>query len=188
MVCFPGGEVERMEKRFDPASYEDKWQKRWSEEGFFVAEAPSSRPSFCIMIPPPNVTGNLHAGHALQTTLQDLLTRWTSRDSARITSEIEYGSKVFTLIDDRLPDWCVIKWGAIKRYYVVSIGHRGFNDAAQSILRSGEHTPEESKRRHWQKILGSQTAHFELQVNFDAIKEALSAVVKGRTLNVLDEL
>ncbi len=65
-----------MEKRFDPASYEDKWQKRWSEEGFFVAEAPSSRPSFCIMIPPPNVTGNLHAGHALQTTIQDLLTRW----------------------------------------------------------------------------------------------------------------
>ncbi len=65
-----------MEKRFDPASYEDKWQKRWSEEGFFVAEAPSSRPSFCIMIPPPNVTGNLHAGPALQTTIQDLLTRW----------------------------------------------------------------------------------------------------------------
>ena len=65
-----------MEKRFDPASYEKKWQKHWSEEGFFVAEAPSSKPSFCIMIPPPNVTGNLHAGHALQTTIQDLLTRW----------------------------------------------------------------------------------------------------------------
>ena len=65
-----------MEKRFDPASYERKWQERWSEEGFFEAEAPSSKPSFCIMIPPPNVTGNLHAGHALQTTIQDLLTRW----------------------------------------------------------------------------------------------------------------
>jgi len=65
-----------MEKRFDPASYEQKWQERWSEEGIFVAAAPSTKPSFCIMIPPPNVTGNLHAGHALQTTIQDLLTRW----------------------------------------------------------------------------------------------------------------
>jgi valyl-tRNA synthetase len=65
-----------MDKRFDPASYERKWQRRWSEAGYFVAEAPSSRASFCIMIPPPNVTGNLHAGHALQTTIQDLLTRW----------------------------------------------------------------------------------------------------------------
>ena len=65
-----------MEKRFDPAGYEAKWQKLWSDEGYFVAEAPSLKPSFCIMIPPPNVTGNLHAGHALQTTIQDLLTRW----------------------------------------------------------------------------------------------------------------
>ena len=65
-----------MEKRFDPAGYEAKWQKFWTDEGYFVAEAPSLKPSFCIMIPPPNVTGNLHAGHALQTTIQDLLTRW----------------------------------------------------------------------------------------------------------------
>ena len=65
-----------MEKRFDPAGYEAKWQRIWSDEGYFVAEAPSLKPSFCIMIPPPNVTGNLHAGHALQTTIQDLLTRW----------------------------------------------------------------------------------------------------------------
>ncbi len=65
-----------MDKRFHPQSYEQKWQRWWSEKGFFVAAAESDRPSFCIMIPPPNVTGNLHAGHALQSTLQDLLTRW----------------------------------------------------------------------------------------------------------------
>ncbi len=65
-----------MEKRFQPELYEQKWQTWWSENGFFVAEAESERPSYCIMIPPPNVTGNLHAGHALQTTIQDLLTRW----------------------------------------------------------------------------------------------------------------
>jgi valyl-tRNA synthetase len=65
-----------MDKRFQPAAYEAKWQKWWMEKGFFVAAAPSEKPGFCIMIPPPNVTGTLHAGHALQSTIQDLLTRW----------------------------------------------------------------------------------------------------------------
>jgi valyl-tRNA synthetase len=65
-----------MDKRFDPAGYEQAWQRRWAERGYFRAEAPSAKPSFCIMIPPPNVTGKLHVGHALQSTLQDLLTRW----------------------------------------------------------------------------------------------------------------
>ncbi len=120
--------------------------------------------------------------------IQDLLTRWTSRDSARITSKDEFDSKVHTLIDDRLPDWCVIKWGAIKRFYVVAIGHRGFNDAAQSILRAGEHATDETKVQHWRELLGSRTAHFELQINFDAIKSALATIVKGRTQDVLDEL
>ena len=64
-----------MEKRFDPASYEQRWQRRWAELGYFRAEAPSAKPSYCIMIPPPNVTGKLHVGHALQSALQDLLTR-----------------------------------------------------------------------------------------------------------------
>jgi valyl-tRNA synthetase len=65
-----------MDKRFDPAAYEQVWQRRWAEKEYFRAEAPAERPSFCIMIPPPNVTGKLHVGHALQSTLQDLLTRW----------------------------------------------------------------------------------------------------------------
>ena len=65
-----------MEKNFNPAAYESKWQKHWARKGFFRAEAPSERASFSIMIPPPNVTGKLHIGHALQSTIQDLLVRW----------------------------------------------------------------------------------------------------------------
>ncbi len=69
-----------MDKRFDPSTYEQVWQRRWAAAGVFAVEPsldPSSdRPSFCIMIPPPNVTGKLHIGHALQSTLQDLLVRW----------------------------------------------------------------------------------------------------------------
>jgi valyl-tRNA synthetase len=72
-------QASEMDRRFDPASYEPRWQRRWAEAGYFRAEAPPSRPggkTFCIMIPPPNVTGKLHIGHALQTSLQDVLTRW----------------------------------------------------------------------------------------------------------------
>jgi len=65
-----------MDKRFDPSAYEQKWQTRWSDAEYFKVEAPSDKPPYCIMIPPPNVTGNLHIGHALQSTIQDLLTRW----------------------------------------------------------------------------------------------------------------
>ncbi len=71
-----------MEKRFDPQSYERRWQAFWRDHHLFRARsgadadgAGAGRP-FCIMIPPPNVTGKLHIGHALQSALQDLVVRW----------------------------------------------------------------------------------------------------------------
>ena len=68
-----------MEKRFDPSSYEGKWQAWWDEQELFRCrndpDGEGSTP-YCILIPPPNVTGKLHMGHALQSTLQDLVTRW----------------------------------------------------------------------------------------------------------------
>ena len=68
--------MEPMQKHFAPETHEPRWQAFWREHALFRAEAPSDKPSFCIMIPPPNVTGRLHMGHALQSALQDLLTRW----------------------------------------------------------------------------------------------------------------
>ena len=68
-----------MEKRFDPTSYEGKWQTWWEEQELFRCPADPDKEgpaSYCILIPPPNVTGKLHMGHALQSTLQDLVTRW----------------------------------------------------------------------------------------------------------------
>ena len=65
-----------MDKRFDPSTYEQKWQQRWAERRYFHVDAGSEGEPYCIMIPPPNVTGKLHMGHALQSTIQDLLTRW----------------------------------------------------------------------------------------------------------------
>ncbi|HHQ48341.1 MAG TPA: valine--tRNA ligase, partial [Acidobacteria bacterium] len=62
--------------RYDPESFESSWYERWERSGAFSPEVPSDKPPFCIVIPPPNVTGILHIGHALQFTLQDLVIRW----------------------------------------------------------------------------------------------------------------
>jgi valyl-tRNA synthetase len=67
---------EPMPTRFDPASFEARWYAAWEASGAFTPELPSDRPPFVILIPPPNVTGKLHIGHALQFTLQDLVIRW----------------------------------------------------------------------------------------------------------------
>jgi len=61
---------------YKPREVESDWYEFWEESGYFEADADSNREPFTIMIPPPNVTGSLHMGHALFVTLQDLLTRW----------------------------------------------------------------------------------------------------------------
>lgn len=61
---------------YDPHLVEEKWYQYWQEKGYFHAQAISSAPAFCVVIPPPNVTGSLHMGHALNNTLQDILVRW----------------------------------------------------------------------------------------------------------------
>jgi valyl-tRNA synthetase len=67
---------EQLPTRFDPTSFEGRWYEAWEASGAFTPELPSEKPPFVILIPPPNVTGKLHIGHALQFTLQDLVIRW----------------------------------------------------------------------------------------------------------------
>ena len=67
---------ETMPKGYEPKEVEEKWYKYWEDNRLFRAEAKSDRKPFCIVIPPPNVTGSLHMGHALNNTLQDILCRF----------------------------------------------------------------------------------------------------------------
>ncbi|MCD4715429.1 MAG: valine--tRNA ligase, partial [Desulfobacterales bacterium] len=67
---------ELMDKGYEPGEVEDKWYKYWEENNLFKAEARSDKDPYCIVIPPPNVTGTLHMGHALNNTLQDILCRY----------------------------------------------------------------------------------------------------------------
>ena len=62
--------------RYNPQEVEDKIYQWWEKSGYFKAEDKSTKPPFSIILPPPNVTGFLHLGHALDHTIQDLLIRW----------------------------------------------------------------------------------------------------------------
>jgi len=66
--------------RYDPTRVEPHWYGIWEERGYFHAEADSPKKPYCIVIPPPNVTGSLHLGHALNNTLQDILIRYKRMD------------------------------------------------------------------------------------------------------------
>src|SRR5438445_10400305 len=63
-------------KSFNPAAIEQRWYQRWESSGYFSARADDPRPPYCIQLPPPNVTGTLHMGHAFQQTLMDALVRY----------------------------------------------------------------------------------------------------------------
>ena len=63
-------------KSFDPQGIESRWYSFWESKGYFQAGFDESKPSFSIQLPPPNVTGTLHMGHAYQQTLMDILTRY----------------------------------------------------------------------------------------------------------------
>ncbi|MES2273675.1 MAG: valine--tRNA ligase [Chlamydiota bacterium] len=63
-------------KAYDPKLVEEKWYSFWEKGGYFQADPTSKKKPYCIVIPPPNVTGVLHLGHALVDTLQDILIRW----------------------------------------------------------------------------------------------------------------
>ncbi len=65
-----------METLYRPEGVEERWQHIWEEEGLYAAEADDPRETFVIAFPPPNVTGELHLGHALQLSLADALVRW----------------------------------------------------------------------------------------------------------------
>ena len=68
--------MEELAKAYDHRDVEARWYARWMEGGWFTADPDSEKPPFTIVIPPPNVTGSLHMGHALTVTIQDILIRW----------------------------------------------------------------------------------------------------------------
>ena len=69
-------EQKNIAKTYDPSNVESRLYNTWMEKGYFRGEVDPEKEPFCIVIPPPNITGQLHMGHALDNTLQDILIRW----------------------------------------------------------------------------------------------------------------
>ena len=69
-------EEHKLNDKFNPKDFEDRLYKEWEEKGYFKPSDDKSKKNYCIMMPPPNVTGKLHMGHALDDTLQDILIRY----------------------------------------------------------------------------------------------------------------
>ena len=67
---------ENLPKNYDPKEFEDRLYGFWNENGYFTPEIDQNKKPYTIMMPPPNVTGSLHMGHALNNTIQDILIRW----------------------------------------------------------------------------------------------------------------
>ena len=65
-----------LEKTYDPKGAEEKWYAYWEDKGYFHADPNPEKTPYCITIPPPNVTGELHMGHAIQHAIHDLVVRW----------------------------------------------------------------------------------------------------------------
>ena len=68
--------AEELKKTYDPKDIEDRLYSKWMKNGYFHAEVNENKKPFTIVIPPPNITGKLHMGHALDETLQDILIRF----------------------------------------------------------------------------------------------------------------
>lgn len=92
-------------KNYDPSIVEDRIYQNWLDKGYFHAEVDKTKKPFTIVIPPPNITGHLHMGHALDNTMQDILIRWKrmqgynalwvpGTDHAAISTEVKIVNKM----------------------------------------------------------------------------------------------
>ncbi len=97
--------MKELEKTYNPAEIEDRLYKKWEEKKYFHAEVDKSKKPFTIVMPPPNVTGQLHMGHALDNTMQDILIRFKrmqgysalwqpGTDHAAIATEVKVTEKL----------------------------------------------------------------------------------------------
>jgi valyl-tRNA synthetase len=95
-----------IDRIFDPASFEQRWYAHWEANARFRPVRPDAQP-FTIVIPPPNVTGSLHIGHALDNTLQDLLIRWhrlNGRDARWIVGTDHAGIATQMVVERQLAE------------------------------------------------------------------------------------
>ena len=97
--------MKELAKNFDPSAIEERLYETWMKRKYFHTEVDRSKKPYCIVMPPPNITGQLHMGHALDNTMQDILIRWKRMagfnalwvpgiDHASISTEVKVAQKM----------------------------------------------------------------------------------------------
>jgi valyl-tRNA synthetase len=113
-----------LSKAYEPSAVESRWYAYWDAHGYFQAEPEPGRASYCLTIPPPNVTGELHIGHALQHAIHDTLLRW--RRMSGLNTLCVPGTDHASIGTERLLTLSLKKQGISK----MSLGRDGFVKAA----------------------------------------------------------
>src|SRR4028118_1662913 len=99
--------IPTLETQYDPTTTEAKWQKSWEEQQVFKADPNHSGEPFCVVIPPPNVTGSLHMGHAFEHSLIDTLVRYQrmkGRNTLWLPGTDHASIAVSTILDKQLKE------------------------------------------------------------------------------------
>ena len=101
-------------KAYSPAEVEDKIYQRWQERGYFHARPNPDKKPYSIVMPPPNITGQLHMGHGLDNTIQDAIIRLDvykrQAEGCRFLHIILQGNALITAADLRPPEPCRLRW------------------------------------------------------------------------------
>ena len=100
--------MKELPKVYDPKQVESKIYDMWMRGGYFAGKADPDKKPFSIVMPPPNVTGQLHMGHALDATLQDILTRYKRMQGSKAVRETfcELYEKGLIYKGNRIINWC----------------------------------------------------------------------------------
>ena len=160
--------MKELAKTYDPKGIEERLYKKWEDNGYFHAEVDRSKKPFTIVMPPPNITGQLHMGHALDNTLQDVLVRYKrmkgfstlwvpGTDHASIATEakiVEAMRREGITKDDIGRDGFLERAWAWKRTYGGRIalydGRRMLRSGARGFrppLRKGTHLPRKENNK-----------------------------------------
>ncbi|XP_048132008.1 valine--tRNA ligase, mitochondrial 1-like isoform X2 [Rhodamnia argentea] len=138
----PFGEKKRlsrqMAKQYSPSAVEKSWYAWWEKSGFFVADANGPKPPFVIILPPPNVTGALHIGHALTSAIQDTIIRWkrmSGYNALWVPGMDHAGIATQVVVEKKLMRECRLTRHDIGREKFVSEVWKWKNEYGGTILR-----------------------------------------------------
>ena len=150
-----------LNKTYDPKDIEDRLYKKWEDNGYFHAEVDRSKKPFTIVMPPPNITGQLHMGHALDNTMQDILIRYKRMQGYNVLHPMGYDS-----------------FGLPAEQYAVNTGHHPNGFTQKNIETFSKQLRELGFDYDWSKMISTSEIKISCIVAEDDAKKAVEGLHK----------